>query len=156
MNCEYFRELMSARLDGELSTDEERQLAEHLAGCPSCRETADQLTELKDSLGSDTPEKMPIGLEKAIFEKTVQKPARKSSLREFIGGYYRVPRGLAWAVLVLFILLAVNSFRGISTPVVEEKVVIESSEQVAAIQKVTLSQDDKVMSKTLTTNKGNI
>lgn len=153
MNCEYFRELISAGLDGELSHEEERRLTEHLAGCPSCREIADQLAELKDTIGTEKPETMPIELEKTIIESTVRRPVGKSSLKEFIGGYYRIPKGLAWAALVLFILLAVNSFRGIAIPYGKERVMVESSQPVAVVQKVKISQDDKVMSKTVTGNK---
>ena len=153
MNCEYFRELISARLDGELSHEEEQRLTEHLAGCPSCREIAERLAELKDTIGMEKPEAMPIKLEKAILDNTVRKPIRKSSLKKFAGGYYRIPKGLAWAALVLFILLAVNSFRGIAVPYGKERVMVESSQPVAVVQKVKISQDDKVMSKTVTGNK---
>ena len=38
--CEYFLELLSAGLDGELTADEERELAEHLATCRECRTLA--------------------------------------------------------------------------------------------------------------------
>lgn len=153
MNCEYFRELISGRLDGELSPDEERQLDEHLNECPSCRELAGYMGDLKEVVGNDKPETLPPGVEKQILEKTMQAPKRRSLLREFIGGYYRVPKGLAWATFVLFLLLAANSFRVKAPSVDEEKAVIETAERVAVIQKVTLSQDDKVMSKTMTTDK---
>ena len=36
MNCEYFRELISCLIDGELSEDEEAALADHLEICPQC------------------------------------------------------------------------------------------------------------------------
>jgi len=41
--CEYYIELLSAGLDGMLSDEQERELAEHLAACPACRELGPQL-----------------------------------------------------------------------------------------------------------------
>jgi predicted anti-sigma-YlaC factor YlaD len=40
MNCATSRELISAQLDGETSTDEQRELDGHLASCRACREYA--------------------------------------------------------------------------------------------------------------------
>lgn len=35
--CDYYRELISARLDGELTAAQEHELAEHLSRCADCR-----------------------------------------------------------------------------------------------------------------------
>ena len=35
--CERYTDLISARLDGELTGEEERELEAHLACCPACR-----------------------------------------------------------------------------------------------------------------------
>src|SRR5688500_6532628 len=43
MNCDDALNLISARLDGELSADRRARLEEHLASCPACREVADGL-----------------------------------------------------------------------------------------------------------------
>src|SRR5688572_14597166 len=43
MNCDDALNLISARLDGELSADRRAPLEEHLASCPACREVADGL-----------------------------------------------------------------------------------------------------------------
>ena len=36
MSCDKYLELLSARLDGALTGEEERELEEHLAICPGC------------------------------------------------------------------------------------------------------------------------
>ena len=42
-SCEYYIELLSAGLDGELSQEQEQELARHLLECPYCREIGPQL-----------------------------------------------------------------------------------------------------------------
>ena len=48
MNCEQALEAISARLDGALSEEENRELETHLASCASCRALLKELTELED------------------------------------------------------------------------------------------------------------
>lgn len=47
MACDRFLELLSARLDGALTEEEERELEEHLAACPDCRAVGAQLSALQ-------------------------------------------------------------------------------------------------------------
>lgn len=47
MNCEGYDILLSARLDGELTRQEEAGLEAHLAQCPRCRRQAKELEELR-------------------------------------------------------------------------------------------------------------
>lgn len=42
VTCNHFRELISARLDGELDGDDAAMLTDHLAGCSSCAAYEDQ------------------------------------------------------------------------------------------------------------------
>ena len=48
MNCEQALEAISARLDGALSEEENRELEAHLASCASCRALLKELTELEE------------------------------------------------------------------------------------------------------------
>ena len=50
MNCEQALEAISARLDGALSEEENRELETHLASCASCRALLKELTELEEGL----------------------------------------------------------------------------------------------------------
>jgi len=69
--CEDIRELLSARIDGELSEAESRTLDEHLSSCPACRQ---ELAELErvwrglDVLGDVT---VPPGLEGRIMGRVL-------------------------------------------------------------------------------------
>ncbi|HIY06008.1 MAG TPA: zf-HC2 domain-containing protein [Candidatus Evtepia faecigallinarum] len=56
MNCEGYDILLSARLDGELTRDEEADLEAHLAQCPRCRRQAKELEELRGQTLSLTDE----------------------------------------------------------------------------------------------------
>lgn len=49
MACDKYWELLSARLDGALSEDEERELEEHLTACPDCRAVGAQLSALQEA-----------------------------------------------------------------------------------------------------------
>lgn len=51
MNCEQTTELLSSKLKGLLGADDEVRLAQHLAGCPACREEADAVTALWNDMG---------------------------------------------------------------------------------------------------------
>lgn len=59
INCERCEELMSARLDGELSQQDARLLEDHLAQCPDCQRLDRDLTSLHHrlkTLAVDPPE----------------------------------------------------------------------------------------------------
>ena len=47
MHCRDVRGLADSYVDGELSTDESRELVQHLAGCPACRDDVDTRRALK-------------------------------------------------------------------------------------------------------------
>ena len=51
MNCEQALEAISARLDGALSEEENRELETHLASCASCRALLKELTSFTRELG---------------------------------------------------------------------------------------------------------
>lgn len=59
MNCDKYLDLISARLDGELTAQEEADLTAHLQTCPACRAIAEDITGLHSALSSmgeaDTP-----------------------------------------------------------------------------------------------------
>ena len=48
--CEFWLEQLSARLDGELTSEEERELERHLVQCPDCRALSEQLEALSAGL----------------------------------------------------------------------------------------------------------
>ncbi len=50
MNCERYLDLISARLDGPLSPEDEADLSAHLNTCPECRAIADDLSGIHSAL----------------------------------------------------------------------------------------------------------
>ncbi len=69
MRCQEARVLISARLDGELSQQEERELDAHMGGCPACRELAEELSMLRLSLEALEDEPAPAGLSSRVMEQ---------------------------------------------------------------------------------------
>lgn len=71
---------MSARLDGELTEDEARELDAHLKTCASCRKLMAELTELEnglESLDAEAPETLAPGVMRAIRAEKKQAQRRR-------------------------------------------------------------------------------
>ena len=62
-------ELLSARLDGPLSEEEERALEDHLAHCPDCRALAEQLEQLHTGFSGLEELKAPAGFTGRVMEQ---------------------------------------------------------------------------------------
>lgn len=96
MNCEQALEAISARLDGVLSEEENRELEAHLASCASCRALLRELTELEDGL-KELPVEAPETLVPSVMrtiraEKAAQaSPSEKKNQR-------RRPHITAWLI----------------------------------------------------------
>lgn len=67
-HCEEILELLSARLDGPLTAEEERFLESHLDGCPPCRALADDLAALH-AVMPDLEEAPPPGMKEAVMAR---------------------------------------------------------------------------------------
>lgn len=96
MNCEQALEAISARLDGALSEEENRELETHLASCASCRALLKELTELEEGLETlpvEVPETLAPSVMRAIRAKKAAQaaPAAKKSQR-------RGPHITAWLI----------------------------------------------------------
>lgn len=106
MNCTRYRELISARRDGEITPDELTDLEQHLRDCPDCRSFARELEELGETIAERPQEQIPEGIERRILSDTIGAKAPSASRRAgFLRGYYRIPRSLAWAGIVALVVL---------------------------------------------------
>jgi len=81
---EEYLALISARLDGALTPQEEQRLREHLAGCAQCRRTAAELEKLHRALMTLPPVEVPDGLADRIMaaveqEKVIPLPVKKNN-----------------------------------------------------------------------------
>ena len=146
MDCDYFRELLSANRDGELTEQENRVLTAHLQTCLPCRAFADELAALGDALALWRPEPLPSTVKDQILARTMGHAV--NSRTGFLRGYYRIPRSLAWAAILAVVLLLVNTFAGqfsARRPDAPSK----PPDGSVMVQKVVLTQKDLVSSYTI-------
>ena len=65
-NCEYYQELISRSLDDALSVEERRELAVHLASCPSCSQMRQLMADISGIMEEEL-EELPAGLHENIM-----------------------------------------------------------------------------------------
>ena len=97
MACDKYWELLSARLDGALSAEEERELEEHLAHCPDCRAVGAQLSALQGAFPELEEVPAPEGFTQGVMDRI---RAEKKVIPLFKCPQFRALAGLA-ACLVL-------------------------------------------------------
>lgn len=115
--CETMLDLISLRLDGELTPEQEQALAEHLASCPACRALADDLAGIRSVMsGMNVP--TPAFIMEHVMErikgeeeKAVPFPAKRNSTRQ-----WRAWGGIAAALVLvvsgMFVLWGGNETTG--------------------------------------------
>lgn len=69
MSCDRYTELLSARLDGVLTEEEEQELEEHLAACPDCRAAGAQLAALQGAFPELEEVPAPEGFTRGVMER---------------------------------------------------------------------------------------
>lgn len=102
MPCDRFTELLSARLDGALTPEEERELEEHLAACPDCRAVGAQLSALQGAFPELEEVPAPEGFTRGVMERIRTEESEKKVLSLFKRPQIRALAGLA-ACLVLVV-----------------------------------------------------
>lgn len=151
MSCEKYRELFSANLDGELSSEEYGELEFHLGECSRCRNFTLDLSDMRARADSSEVESIPVELEDKILSRTVKASNPKSSLFDIFKGHYQIPRGLVWAGALALILLTANAIiepfdSSQNTP----DFTIEMDPDALVIQKVKLTEKDMVSTSSIT------
>ncbi len=86
MNCNQYREWMSAELDGRLDEQSARLLNAHLAACPACRQVKADLAKTVGLLRALPEIEPPPGLAAAVRQRLAAAP---------------LPAPLAWRILLL-------------------------------------------------------
>ncbi len=85
-NCEYYLELMSQSLDGELTAQTQQALSDHLDQCAHCRFLYQQLQDIHSELSSweeqDVPEGFTQGVMDRVRELEQPKHAKITPLRK--------------------------------------------------------------------------
>lgn len=92
MNCDYYLELLSARLDGALTESEERELEAHLEACPACRAAGAQLTALQSAFAELEEAPAPEGFTQDVMDRV---RAADKTVPLFRRPRFRVLAGLA-------------------------------------------------------------
>lgn len=99
VDCDKYLERLSVWLDGALTQEEERELSEHLARCPSCWEMREQLSALRDGFGELEESEAPEGFTQGVMER-VRAEEKPKVIPLFKRPQFRALAGLA-ACLVL-------------------------------------------------------
>lgn len=100
MRCEEALELLSARLDGELTAQEERELEDHLSACPACRELGEELSALHFSFEELEDEQAPEDLAARVMERVRELEREKKVVPLFRRPQVRALAGLAACAVV--------------------------------------------------------
>ena len=101
MACQRYYELISARLDGELTDGEEGELETHLKDCPSCRALAEQLSGLHDGFSDLEETSAPEGFVRGVMDRIqVEEQKNRKVIPMFRRPQFKAVAGLA-ACLVL-------------------------------------------------------
>ena len=96
MACQRYYELISARLDGELSDGEERELEAHLKDCPGCRALAEQLSGLHEEFSALEEFSAPDGFVRGVMDQVrAQEQKRNKVIPLFRRPQFKAVAGLA-------------------------------------------------------------
>ena len=94
-DCARYVELLSARLDGELTPAEERELEEHLEVCPACRALEGQLSVLHGSFAALEETPAPAGFAQGVMDHIRAQEHRPKVVPLFRRPQVRALAGLA-------------------------------------------------------------
>lgn len=101
MTCPEAREILSARLDGAASADEEVRLEAHLATCEDCRRERDRLARTVGLLRAVEPARAPVGFVDRVLAAARPAPwYRRLTRRLFVPWPRKVPLEAAAVLLV--------------------------------------------------------
>lgn len=106
-DCARYVELLSARLDGELTPAEERELEEHLEVCPACRALEGQLSVLHGSFAALEETPAPAGFAQGVMDRI-----RAQEHRPKVVPLFRRPQVRALAGLAACALVCIGLYQG--------------------------------------------
>lgn len=83
MNCDKYLDLISARLDGQLTVQEEADLTAHLQTCPTCRAIAKDMEGLHSALAAVGEVDAPAELSQTVLSKIrAEKRSSRRTVRQ--------------------------------------------------------------------------
>ena len=106
-SCEYYQELISRLVDGEVNRDEYAALMAHMKDCSRCNAMYAVFHDLSEILGEET-EPLPEGLHENIMAGVRRSAIEKQNRRRRGGIYKTILTAAACAALVLFAAKGLN------------------------------------------------
>lgn len=111
--CQPFRPLISAFVDGELTPDEVQELERHLLTCADCREVYDDYRLLQTEIRRlPPPPPPPEEIQRYVWEHTVEKTRSSRLYRWFGVSGLRLGLSSVAAICLLVIVVAIVGVRG--------------------------------------------
>lgn len=106
MNCEQIYELLSARLDGALSPEDEARLLAHLDACPDCRRLYEAMASIEEKT-AELAVPAPEGLKRGVMYRIRQESGKQKKKR----GYWGAGTGFGLIAAVLVLLVGTGVIR---------------------------------------------
>jgi len=95
VSCERYFELLSARLDRELTREEAEEVELHCAGCPTCRRMGAQLAELQEAFADLEDIPAPEGFAQGVMDRIRSEESKPKVIPLFQRPQFKVLAGLA-------------------------------------------------------------
>lgn len=106
MNCEQIYELLSARLDGALSAEDEARVQAHLDACPDCRRLYEAMASIEEKT-AELAVPAPEGLKRGVMYRIRQESGKQKKKR----GYWGAGTGFGLIAAVLVLLVGTGVIR---------------------------------------------
>lgn len=106
MNCEQIYELLSARLDGALSAEDEARVQAHLDACPDCRRLYEAMASIEEKT-AELAVPAPDGLKRGVMYRIRQESGKQKKKR----GYWGAGTGFGLIAAVLVLLVGTGVIR---------------------------------------------
>jgi anti-sigma factor RsiW len=149
MDCEKYKEMISTQMDGELPPDEEAILDRHLKECPDCRDFQAKLAELQSLSVRRKIEPFPSELEAEILGKMRKSQSRRGFIKQMVFGHYRIPKGLAWAAMIIIVALTAALLSGFAQFRGPMDHAVRTFSQIVPTQKVIITEENVVKTQTI-------
>lgn len=101
-SCDYYIELLSAGLDGQLTAEQEQELAQHLLECPACRELGPRLVAAHAAFSALEEVPAPEGFTEGVMERVRGQENRQKVVPLFKRPAWKAVAGLAACCVLCF------------------------------------------------------
>ena len=107
MNCEQIYDLLSTKLDGALSAEDEARVQAHLDACPDCRRLYEAMASI-EQMTADLAVPAPEGLKRGVMYRISRESGNQKKKKH---GYWGVGTGFGLIAAVLVLLVGTGVIR---------------------------------------------